>query len=1100
MSYYFSETYYVWPIYIVAENVTVNIAGTNGLVIYNRNQYIEIKSNNTTINGDDGNITIYRVNGYPGLVKNGDYYYDNETGYSTSSSNAYSNTTIQNIGINSVNSYLLSVIDASLSQNVSEEKLGNGWICQAYYGNGGTDNSVNYCSSNGNTTTNYWTDTNGTVYDTNTGDTYGGCIVGDYSNVNITNSYSTGSIGKKGGGICGKYTAGNVTSCYSTGAILLQGGGILGPLSSGNAYQCYSTGTTIGGSAGGIFGLSSIGNAYNCYSSGAIGTLAGGIFGAGAGGAAYNCYSIGTIESSTGGIFGSMGSNREYNCYSGNGTWSDTAAISAGMYKSDTTGLIWVDISTDGITPWKLAAFSIVNTYTDSQNVTYTVNSEYAFTVSSYSGTLTTITIPDQITIEGITYNVVSVNADVFKNNTILQTISIGNYVTSIGNNAFEGCGGLTSVAIPNSVTSIGNSAFYNCTNLASVVIGDFVTTISLSAFGYCTNLTSVVIGNLVTTIGNSAFEYCTSLTSVVIGNSVTAIDQYAFLNCTSLTSVAISDSLISIVDSAFLKCTSLVGIYVSADNTIFFTDSATNILYQIIPDSENQVTLVLCAPAYTNTNITIDTVTNTKNGTATVYSVIVISPNAFSDCISLNTIYISNSVTSIGNSAFSDCTSLAIAVIGDSITQINESTFSSCTSLATIVISNSITSISRAAFYNCQSLASVYFLGAKPNIYSNYLGTAFSSTPSSSTAYYIPTYSSSWSNTTIDGISFVRTIPTITNASINPIEVACESNQSTVLLYISDDNGITWTTNTINTTTGTGSFDISNIIEDGKTYIASTISNYYDETEEYSTTIAITSLSSNICFAKNTPVETDQGIFPIQKIIPGKHSIHGMPIRHITKTRSTDKNLICISKDALGYEIPNKTTILTKEHLVLYNDSMIPAKQLIGVDGVEKIAYDGEILYNVLMDTHDVIRVNNMIAETLHPQNKTAKIYRAIMGEKVDFELSPLFKYMQSTMVELNNMDYDDIVIHYGANQIIYMDLHKKTEENIEDSRIEYRLVYDNKAPELPMTVTFEIVPKKICTEDLPLCIGKITNVSKNISLQIKNRPRKRCIPRKIK
>lgn len=40
------------------------------------------------------------------------------------------------------------------------------------------------------------------------------------------------------------------------------------------------------------------------------------------------------------------------------------------------------------------------------------------------------------------------------------------------------------------------------------------------------------------------------------------------------------------------------------------------------------------------------------------------------------------------------------------------------------------------------------------------------------------------------------------------------------------------------------------------------------------------------------------------------------------------------------------------------------------------KIKNNGRILYNILMEKHDKMMVNNLVAETLDPKNSVAKLY----------------------------------------------------------------------------------------------------------------------------
>ena len=182
----------------------------------------------------------------------------------------------------------------------------------------------------------------------------------------------------------------------------------------------------------------------------------------------------------------------------------------------------------------------------------------YTVEVSDAISSITTATIPETVTYNGITYS-----------------------VTSIGNEAFYLCFSLTAIAIPNSVTSIGNSAFNYCSKLTSITIPNSVTSIGESAFSSCLALTSITLPNNITSIGNKAFSSCTSLVSITIPNSVTSIGNETFRLCNALTSITLPYSVTSIGNSAFSSCSKLTKTNYTGDVTdwcnIKFGDSSAN-------------------------------------------------------------------------------------------------------------------------------------------------------------------------------------------------------------------------------------------------------------------------------------------------------------------------------------------------------------------------------------------------------------------------------------------------------------------------------------------------------------------------------------------
>jgi uncharacterized delta-60 repeat protein len=131
------------------------------------------------------------------------------------------------------------------------------------------------------------------------------------------------------------------------------------------------------------------------------------------------------------------------------------------------------------------------------------------------------------------------------------------------------------------------------------------------------------------------------------------------------------------------------------------------------------------------------------------------------------------------------------------------------------------------------------------------------------------------------------------------------------------------------------------------------------------------------ICFPAGTPVLTDQGNIDIEKINPEFHTIHRKPIIAITQSVMNENNIVCIEKHSLGINIPNKRTYISNYHGIIYNNKLIPAKQLVGrLQGIYYVKYNGETLYNVLMEKHYIMNVNNIRVETLNPRNIVAKLY----------------------------------------------------------------------------------------------------------------------------
>ena len=155
--------------------------------------------------------------------------------------------------------------------------------------------------------------------------------------------------------------------------------------------------------------------------------------------------------------------------------------------------------------------------------------------------------------------------------------LSLGKKITTIGDEAFYDCRELNNVTIPQSVTSIGDNAFLQCIHLKTLSFGEKsfgenietnIETIGNGAFYYCIALKEVTIPQSVTSIGNDAFGQCHDLQSLTIKDAATSIGHRAFLGCTSLATISLGENIKTIGANAFNSCSGLTSVTIPENVT----------------------------------------------------------------------------------------------------------------------------------------------------------------------------------------------------------------------------------------------------------------------------------------------------------------------------------------------------------------------------------------------------------------------------------------------------------------------------------------------------------------------------------------------------
>jgi len=228
----------------------------------------------------------------------------------------------------------------------------------------------------------------------------------------------------------------------------------------------------------------------------------------------------------------------------------------------------------------------------------------------------------------------------------------------------------ITSVTVGDGITCIGNNAFYSCDNLVSVTLPDSLISMGDGAFCYCNKLASVALPAGLTSMGEGAFFFCTSLESVDLSHTgITALPKEAFYYCTKLASVTLPDGLTSMGEKVFEFCEKLqavdlshTGITVLPNRAFFSCDSLASVALPV--------------------------------------GVVSMGEGAFSYCSALESVDLSHTgITAISKDAFNQCEKLKTVIFPDGLTAIGEAAFYSCNLLEKLVLPESVSSIATKAF-----------------------------------------------------------------------------------------------------------------------------------------------------------------------------------------------------------------------------------------------------------------------------------------------------------------------------------------------------------------------------------------------------------------
>ena len=308
-----------------------------------------------------------------------------------------------------------------------------------------------------------------------------------------------------------------------------------------------------------------------------------------------------------------------------------------------------------------------------------------------YTGHADVIVIPE---------NVTHIKADAFSNCNTLEEIRFekNSKINLIADKAFYGCTSLKSIHLPNTICAIGNYAFEDCRSLKMISIPPKVTTIKTGTFKNCTDLKKIIISKNVTGIRDLAFENCTNLSFIQMANNNIKIASNAFIGC-----INIEQLFFTREDVKQIILNSIYGLPQKSKKI-----DKPNLLVFKKTDFDNSATEVIIPDGFEKIEKGCFSELNTLHRVVLPASVKKFDDHTFADCISLESVELSENIDIISKNAFLNCKLLSEIIIPCNTYKIDFKAFNGCESLKTVHLSPNLKNIEKYAFERCYSLTEI--------------------------------------------------------------------------------------------------------------------------------------------------------------------------------------------------------------------------------------------------------------------------------------------------------------------------------------------------------------------------------------------------------